>query len=491
MSKASLYIDTKLIIYLILFSIPCIEMRARNNTNDSIMYFIQRPGDLLTKITNRANRIEAQLIKNTDQYLLKLQKREKKIYKRLFRSDSVAAKEAFGNIDSAYQNLLIRAKQQAKLNRRFKSNYVGGIDSLQTMLVFFDTEKLNAYGGQLKDVQNNVAVLSDKFLEADNLGKLLRERSAVIRSKLTNYGFARQVSQLQKQAYYYQQQIQDYTTLLSDPSKLEQKAVELLHKSPEFHRFFNQHSQLASLFRVPGSGNIGQSGNDMLALVRMQSRSIVEQEIMQRFGSGGNLEEQVQANVQEATNLLQQARQQIEERFGSGGNGPIKEMPNFKPNNQKTKPFLKRLEYGVNMQSVRSNQYFPTTSDIGFSVGYKFSDKSIFGIGGSYKVGWGRDIRNIAISNEGIGLRSFLDVKLKGSFWVSGGGELNYRSQFANWAILENWRQWQQSALLGIQKRYSKGKLKGTLQLSYDFLWNQQVPRTTPVVFRIGYSLSK
>jgi len=474
----------------LLITIILIYGNLFSQINDSTLYYLQRPGDFLQKIANRTSRIENKLVAKSDKYIDRLMKQEKRLYRKLYLKDSLIAKQTFGNIDSTYKAMLSKVYKPASKVKNYSNKYYGGIDSLNTMLSFFGNANLIETKETLSQLQGNVTKLSGELEQAEKISKLLRERSSFIRGQVSKYGLTRQLNKFQKDAYYYQQQIQDFTSLLSDPSRLEQKAMELLHKSSEFHRFFNQHSQLASLFRVPGSGNVGQGATDMLALVGMQSRSMVEQEIMQRFGgTGGNLEEQAQANVKEATNLLQQARQQIEERLGSGGNGPIKEMPNFKPNNQKTKPFLKRLEYGVNMQSVRSNQYFPTTSDIGLSVGYKFSDKSVLGIGGSYKVGWGRDIRNIAISNEGVGFRSFLDVKLKGNFWVSGGGELNYRSQFANWAIVENWRQWQQSALLGIQKRYSKGKLKGTLQLSYDFLWYQQVPRTTPLIFRFGYNL--
>jgi hypothetical protein len=50
-------------------------------------------------------------------------------------------------------------------------------------------------------------------------------------------------------------------------------------------------------------------------------------------------------------------------------------MPEFKPNTQKTKSFLKRLEYGANFQTQKATNFFPAVSDLGLSLGYKFSDK--------------------------------------------------------------------------------------------------------------------
>ena len=106
----------------------------------------------------------------------------------------------------------------------------------------------------------------------------------------------------------------------------------------------------------------------------------------------------------------------------------------------------------------------------------------------SYKVGWGKDIRHIAVTHQGMGLRSFADVKIKGGFWLSGGAELNYRSAFNDFTVLDDFSPWQKSALLGVSKKYNIGKKKGNVQLLYDFLYKQQVPVTQPLVFRTGFT---
>lgn len=58
--------------------------------------------------------------------------------------------------------------------------------------------------------------------------------------------------------------------------------------------------------------------------------------------------------------------------------------PDFQPNTQKTKTFLKRLEYGANIQFAQGNAYFPSTTNIGLTLGYKINDKSTIGTGLSY-----------------------------------------------------------------------------------------------------------
>jgi len=135
---------------------------------------------------------------------------------------------------------------------------------------------------------------------------------------------------------------------------------------------------------------------------------------------------------------------------------------------------------------------FPITSDLGLSLGYKLNDKSVVGIGASYKMGWGSGWNNIRITHQGIGLRSYVDWKLKGSFWISGGYEQNYKSEIRSIDQLRDQSAWQQSGLIGLSKVVSvKSKLfkKTKVQLLWDFLSYDHVPRGQPIVFRIGYSI--
>ena len=178
------------------------------------------------------------------------------------------------------------------------------------------------------------------------------------------------------------------------------------------------------------------------------------------------------------------------QQMGTNGGSDL-DMPEYKPNTQKTKSFLKRLEYGTNIQSAKSNYYFPTTTDIALSVGYKLNEKNTIGIGASYKMGWGKDISHINLSSQGIGFRSFMDMKLKGSFYASGGFEYNYQQPFGSIEQIKYLSVWQQSGLIGISKIVSlktKYFKKTKLQLLWDVLSYQQVPRTQAVKFRVGYS---
>jgi len=240
----------------------------------------------------------------------------------------------------------------------------------------------------------------------------------------------------------------------------------------------HDHGALAGLFDLPEDYATNMTG--------LQTRDQVQATIQDRLQSmGPNAQASMQQGISDAQSQLSKLRNQ----FSSSGS--TEDMPDFKPKEQKTKTFLQRLEYGTNVQTVRSNYYFPSTTDIALSVGYKLGDKNIVGIGASYKMGWGKDIQHIALSSEGIGFRSFADIKLKGSFFVSGGFEYNYQQPFGSIEQIKYLNAWQQSGLIGISKIISlKTKFfkKTKVQVLWDMLSYQQVPKTPAIKFRVGYS---
>jgi len=66
---------------------------------------------------------------------------------------------------------------------------------------------------------------------------------------------------------------------------------------------------------------------------------------------------------------------------------------------------------------------------------------------------------------------------------------MNYNSAFKNIEPLKNYNAWQTSALIGLSKKYQiSKKLKGNMQLLYDFLAYRHVPVSQPVLFRVGYN---
>ena len=318
----------------------------------------------------------------------------------------------------------------------------------------------------------------------------LKERRQYLKDQLQNLGFAKELKKLNKQAYYYNEQLNEYRSLLNDHKKAERKVIALLSRTKLFQDFMRNNSILASLFRMPGDPD---DPGTIASLTGLQTRAQVSRLIQQHVGTTGQA--QLQQSMQDAQSQLQQLKNKVSPFGGNSGDGDpdsYRETEGFKPNQQKVKPFMKRLEFGINIQSQRANKFFPISSDIGLSVGYKVNDKNIIGLGASYKMGWGSSWKKINITNQGVGIRSFIDWKLKGSFWLTGGYEQNYKSAFRSIAELHDQNGWQQSGLVGLSKVVSvKTKFfkKTKLQLLWDFLSYQQLPRTQSIIFRIGYGL--
>ncbi len=251
----------------------------------------------------------------------------------------------------------------------------------------------------------------------------------------------KEVKKFRQQVYYYQAQVNEYKTAFEDPTKLEEKLLEIAQGIPQFKDFFARNSMLGSLFALPGSS---PSSNNTSLISGLQTRAMLNQSLVDRFGSGPNVMQQLQQNVQGAQDQLSQLKNKassyVTESAGNSSVDPA--MPTFKPNNQKTKSFLHRLVVGTNIQSQKARYLFPATSDLGLSVGYKINDKSIVGVGASYKLGLGSGWNHIKISHQGVGLRSFIEYKLKGAFFLTGGYEQNYLAEFKAIAQLRNYSSW-------------------------------------------------
>jgi len=343
-------------------------------------------------------------------------------------------------------------------------------------------ESIKIPGNQLANAQSAITNLDQQIQSALSIRSFLKERRELLKTELEKFGLLKELKGYNKKLYYYSQQLQEYKNILNEPEKLERQLISLLHKIPAFKKFWQEHSELAALFPVPD--NYGT----MDALGGLQTRAMVQSGIQQQIqASGPNAQAMMQQNLQAAHQKVREWKEKINKLGGMNSDADI---PDFKPNSQRTKKFLSRLEYGLNIQNTRANSFLPTTTDFGLSLGFKINDRASAGLGASYKMGWGKDIRNITITHEGAGLRSYFDWQIKGSLYASGGYEQNYRQRFDDIRILNSPDYWQQSGLIGISKKYGIGKkFRGDFKILFDFLYRSHSPATQPILFRFGYGL--
>jgi hypothetical protein len=445
----------------------------------------------IEQISSMADRLDEQITSQTTKYLQRLQKQEAKLQSKLRKKDSLAAANLFSKSAEKYtvlkQKINNKSSQLAVKGRK----YFPALDSLGTSLKFL--QQYRSSGAAAKETLSKLNNMENSLQQADDISQFIQERRQVLATQLQSYGMAGDMKQFNKDAYYYSQQLQEYKTALNDPDKITEKALGLLDKLPAFQQFMHEHSELADLFRTPGqTADIRGQG-----LPGLQSRGQVQEQILQRIGAGPNQSNgsvSAEAILQQSMQAAQSSMNTLKDKAGArlnGGNSFDESDPGFKPNHQKTKTLLQRLEYGTNVQTAQSAGLFPTTTDFALSVGYKLNDKSTLGLGASYKMGWGRDVQHIALSSQGIGLRTFADRQLKGSFYLSGGFEYNYQPLALVVPDGTSYSPWSKSGLAGISKIVSlksKWFKKTRLQVFWDFLSYEQQPVGQPLKFRVGYN---
>jgi hypothetical protein len=437
----------------------------------------------ITSVSDKSAQTSQDIDRQTQAYLDKLQKQEAKMQKHLAKVDSLAAHNIFASSETKYQQIQNDIKNKSDKLQRSTGLYMPWSDTASNSLKFLSnnplTGKLPVSPAQFKDALSKVHELEAQLKQAENVKEFIKQRKDYLRQQLASYNMGSDLKQYNATAYYYSQQINDYKAALSDENKAEQKALGLLRQSAKFQSFMAKNGALAGLFNIPGNYASTGTGN-------LQTISAVQNQLQSQITNlGPNGMQSVQASISAAQSELSKLRN----RFPSSGDAT--DLPDFKPDATKTKSLKNRLVYGIDMQTTRGNNLMPNYSDIALSIGIKLTDRFTTGIGVSYKLGFGKDIGHIRFSSEGLGLRSYLDWKIKKSFFLSSGMELNYLSAFSSIKELQVYTAWKQSALLGISKTVSlKTKFfKNTkVSLLYDFLHASQVPKSPAVVFRAGYN---
>jgi hypothetical protein len=464
-------------------------VRAQNDsTNDNLSTAIHIDGRVINGLQKQYISLQSMVAKQSFELLSKMQRRENKLHAKLNTIDSIKANELFADyVKQKYQDLQSGlTKTTEKFNHFPLEEYIPGLDSMQTCLHFLMTNP-NLTTNKLQEVQVLTSKLKDlegQFQKANEIQSFIREREAALKDQLMNFGLDKQLLGINKQVYYYQAELAQCKELLNDKEKLKEKLLETVRTLPAFQKFWQKNSYLTALFPVPE--NYGTSR----ALAGLQTRASVQDIVAQRIGTTGiDPQQYFQGQVNAAQAQLNQLKNKLNQFYSGSGSSDMA-TPDFNPNDERTRSFFKRVEYGFNIQSQPGQYYLPATSDIALTLGYKLSDNKRFGLGASYKIGWGNGFKNIRISSEGAGLRSYVDIKAKGSIWLSGGFEYNYLSGFRSLQDLHNnINAWQRSALMGISKKYKIGKKEGSMQLLYDFLHHQQNPPSTALKFRVGYTL--
>lgn len=487
-------------------------------SQDSSSYnVVSVPGKYLSSVDKKISGLDKQLTRQSEKYLNSLSKQEENIRRKLAKVDSSKAAELFGDTKKTYEQLSQKlAAANGKMDKAFSGQYLPYLDSLQGSLGFLKDAKNIV--SKSKDIQQKlgssleqVKQLQNKLQQADEIKHYVQQRQEQLKTLLSSYtdlpkSITKHLGKYQQDVYYYGRQVQEYKEALSEPDKLMKKVLATLQALPDFKKFMQKHSMLAQLFPTPENYGTPQ------ALAGLQTRANVQQVLQQRVGipatngTNANPAQYLQQQLQQAQGELSKIKDKLNQLGnGSSGSSDMVMPEHFTPNSNKTKSLWKRIQLGTNFQTQRSNNYWPTTTDIAVTAAYKANDKTNIGIGLAGKMGWGQSWKHIRITGEGVGLRAFADWKAPDLFktnsrfmaglWFTAGVEMNYTKTVESLAVFKNYSNWSKSALAGISKKYSmssplkKGKkIVGTMQVQYDFLHKQHTSPTDAFVWRVGYN---
>ncbi|MBN8833415.1 MAG: hypothetical protein ABS68_01195 [Niastella sp. SCN 39-18] len=472
--------STHKLLFLVLLIYPVCQCSAQADSAFALTEKLSQK--YLTHTSNKIDLYSKRVSNKTEKTLVKLCRWETKIQTLLQKANPEAAERLFANNSISFKKLLEEYKRSESQLQSYKAGYDKYRDDLLTQLKYIDSNKtvLTKKSQELlTKAKDNASQLENEEARNEAFQKMIKERRQQLIAEAMKYmGKNKYLQKINKEGWYYVETLKNYKQLFNEPGKAEETAKNILSKIPAFKEFMRRNSMLASLLGISADAASSQS------LAGLQTRFAANNQMQSLATAGGpNGAQYMQQNMQTAQAELNKLKQRIE-KVGSSGSG---ELPDFKPNNQKTKTFAQRLEYSADIQPLRGNAWLPGALNTGINVGYKLNDKSVIGAGMSYKLGLG-SIQKIRFSNQGIGFRSFIDWKLKKQFFISGGYELNKIPASPQPGFIID--EWQRSGLVGLSKKQTIGKKRTVkTQLLCDFLSYQQIPKTQPILFRVGISL--
>lgn len=441
---------------------------------------IQLPQKAVEKTEREYNRLLGQISGMNRKIMRRLERFEQKMYRKLARKDLALAKRLFATTGNSLEQLKNNLSSLPGNN----GQYIPRLDTLNGAMNYLKQNELAARLNE-KAIEKSQAVaasLKQQLAASAEIKEFIRQRRDILQQKLgLLHGFSKHLSKYKNDLDGYVQAVQEWKSLLNNPQKIEEKALELVKKLPAFQQFMKEHGELAQLF---GGGSNNSNDPAGMAINGLQTRAMVNSRLQGALSAGGP---NAQAAFQQQLGVAQQQLNRLKQQ--ESGSGSAADMPGYAAKKMKYKKLVQRLEPGANIQFSKSNRFFPSTADVALQLGYRFSEKGTLGLGTSYKLGFGTGWNNVKFTAQGLGLRGFADFKLKGNFFINGGFEQN-QLQPGNSVLLPQQGSktfWASSALLGISKKFSVGKkLRGSATLLYDFLY-RQTPGAQPVKYRMGY----
>jgi hypothetical protein len=163
------------------------------------------PLSYAVQVGAKAQKLQSKLERQSAKALKQFQKKEAKIKAKLSGIDSLKAREIFGDAQQSYDEL------QRRLANVSAKQYIPSLDTLSASLRFLEQNSsvIKGQEDKIKQALSKVNGLETQFQKAEEIKKFLKERKQYLKERLGQLGFAKQLKRLNKQAYYYGEQLNE------------------------------------------------------------------------------------------------------------------------------------------------------------------------------------------------------------------------------------------------------------------------------------------
>ncbi len=199
----------------ILFVCICIFPRLYGFSQDSTLLLQTYVNDVAVK----ANSVKEKIDKKSGKALKSMEKQEARIRRKLSKIDSVMAISIFSEVSGKYEELKNRITAG-----KLAGGYVPSLDTMLTSLKFFERNpqllaSVKDSREKLDAALQKVNGLRSEIQKAEAIKQFIKERKELLKAQLSRFGFAKELRKLNKQYYYYAEQIKEYKAILKDKKK--------------------------------------------------------------------------------------------------------------------------------------------------------------------------------------------------------------------------------------------------------------------------------
>lgn len=455
------------------------SVKQLRGKSDSLFSLIESNQTKYLNVVNRKLDIfQSRVLSLNRKSYTRLARWEAKLRRQIEKINPALASKLFNDNRFNFSKLesIQRSGEQALLNYRARyDQYRDKVSINVKYLSQKNQEVSNELYKRTKELDDEVRKLDSLMSVTEGLEEKIKQRRTELLSSLqqalTSNRYSRKIS---REAYYYSEKLRNYKEIFSDPHDVEIKLLSVIQQIPGFSQFAANNSFISGMF--PGLTTSSTS----TIIEGLQTKQQIDGLLANASKIGGSqVSQAISQHVGEAKAKLSG----IKDRISQQGSASV-ELPDFKPNSQKSRTLAQRIEYGFNIQFSKANRLVPHGANIGLEAGYKLNNRSIIGVGIATRVGISTNPK-VSFNNNGISLRSFLDWRLKRQFFITGGLERHF---FRYSESGSNFREADMSHLVGISKKISfSGKLvKGLkVQLLYDLTHQGNVLQSQPIIFRI------